>query len=784
MNASSKYEVEGSGENISLMEDASVLLMLSKNVPKNDKQSVDDIKKTNASSDDNMKRVISNNESLIKGEVEVKRQKLDNGDELKENNEKKEKVWPVSDDYIVDPDAGVITCICGFDDDDGFSIQCDHCFRWQHAVCYGIYDNENVPEIYLCDVCEPRNVDKEKAKKIQLQRFTNQEVPVNETYEDEDTGKHDTINILTSENGYIRKHTKPEAVNNDNKEVQESDVESINMESKSNKEESNNSDENDGKDRSRNIKEHIRTPTRNTRSRNDAIQNQGRIQSNDINDQNADITDTTVQSKKKQEVFYLSAKSSYEAMYLPMKKFSVQNNYVTLFLEKHLNDDVVTEVENATDFKNMPIEVKSYVESSYLRTFPGFTKLGVYLNKDCEEGKLIHDITGDVNFKSNYIRDPGSYYRVWGTSKPKIFFHPTWPLYIDTRLSGNSTRYIRRSCNPNVEIATIKTLNNKTKDYEIKFMLKAKRDIEEDEELHLPWDWDKKHIIWKIINNSSNPTHILENLKDSDKYLLLNSIDTILRSCDCACGNNSKECFLLIIKKFQQSLIKAIRSKMSNRYKINEILNRYQGKRRRPPPILQRLQDENIINQEKSLYLLNEFNTQKLRFLEGQDASSTNLSSKLYNAKKGKNFLDSNDRSMDSISSMIEKDFNKPFKWKILHNKLDEQSRRKSTSKDIDSNLISNFTEYNETQITNLEDLPIIIDLKINQTKVNYIVESRKSVVNNNENISLIPGSSLAPDIELKAVSEAVNNYSAGNETDPLESLISATTQVKPSKKN
>ena len=33
-------------------------------------------------------------------------------------------------------DEGVIRCICGTTEDDGFTIQCEKCFVWQHAGNY------------------------------------------------------------------------------------------------------------------------------------------------------------------------------------------------------------------------------------------------------------------------------------------------------------------------------------------------------------------------------------------------------------------------------------------------------------------------------------------------------------------------------------------------------------------------------------------------------------------------------------------------------------------------
>ena len=52
-------------------------------------------------------------------------------------------------------DTGLIRCICNSSEDDGFTIQCDRCFVWQHAFCVKISQN-NIPEQYLCDRCEKK----------------------------------------------------------------------------------------------------------------------------------------------------------------------------------------------------------------------------------------------------------------------------------------------------------------------------------------------------------------------------------------------------------------------------------------------------------------------------------------------------------------------------------------------------------------------------------------------------------------------------------------------------
>lgn len=52
------------------------------------------------------------------------------------------------------PDSGRIRCVCDYDDDDGFTIQCEQCLVWQHAKCVGI-SKSSVPEQYFCEECNP-----------------------------------------------------------------------------------------------------------------------------------------------------------------------------------------------------------------------------------------------------------------------------------------------------------------------------------------------------------------------------------------------------------------------------------------------------------------------------------------------------------------------------------------------------------------------------------------------------------------------------------------------------
>ncbi|KAG8195001.1 hypothetical protein JTE90_008173 [Oedothorax gibbosus] len=67
------------------------------------------------------------------------------------------------------PEESVTRCICGFEHDDEYMICCDNCLVWQHIDCMDL-DRNNLPDTYLCEKCEPRKLDKHKAKLLQARK--------------------------------------------------------------------------------------------------------------------------------------------------------------------------------------------------------------------------------------------------------------------------------------------------------------------------------------------------------------------------------------------------------------------------------------------------------------------------------------------------------------------------------------------------------------------------------------------------------------------------------------
>ena len=48
----------------------------------------------------------------------------------------------------------IINCTCGITEEDGLMIQCELCLCWQHAYCNNITKESEVPEKYICYICQ------------------------------------------------------------------------------------------------------------------------------------------------------------------------------------------------------------------------------------------------------------------------------------------------------------------------------------------------------------------------------------------------------------------------------------------------------------------------------------------------------------------------------------------------------------------------------------------------------------------------------------------------------
>lgn len=69
-----------------------------------------------------------------------------------------------------EPEDYTIKCICGFNEDDGNTVYCEHCDTWQHTECYYIDEHGVVPtnddlktKEHFCADCRERPLDRDGA---------------------------------------------------------------------------------------------------------------------------------------------------------------------------------------------------------------------------------------------------------------------------------------------------------------------------------------------------------------------------------------------------------------------------------------------------------------------------------------------------------------------------------------------------------------------------------------------------------------------------------------------
>lgn len=441
-------------------------------------------------------------------------------------------IFPTPDSYIVEEDDLIITCICELDVNDNELIKCQHCNRWQHANCYIIALNldkkDQIPiSQHYCNVCKPRKLNNNKVKERQWER----------------------IQALTS---YPSPNANLHNVNSDNNHHHILNHKLITFNSTGPVSYDNNNNNHNGSNL------HLSNNNKNI---------------NQFNNNN-----TSHNNNIPYPINYNNFKFSHSQNF--------KDKYVKDFIIDHQNDDWVKiyPYNVFIPFEVEPRHLSSMISSPLNHDNKNLinhnNKFGLFLKKMCKKGDFLHEVLGEVDFQQNYTSNPKNHYRIWAVPKPKNFFHDHWPIYIACKKNGNLTRFIRRSCNPNVKLTTIKILprqntqfttnNNNSnniinngEEYKIKFVLMAIRDIKSDEELTIDWQWDLRHPIWKLINGTST----FENLSQLDKFNLILSIDTILSTTDCACPDtDDSDCILKQIKK------KSTRFRSKSKFELEDLL--------------------------------------------------------------------------------------------------------------------------------------------------------------------------------------------------------------------
>lgn len=491
---------------------------------------------------------------------------------------KKNEVPPLAS-YKVHPDSGVIGCICGIEEDDGFTIQCDVCYRWQHCMCMGYQTNEEVPEdeykCYYCDELKHNKFDPSTCRDDTLQRLDVEKI-TNEPPEKPPSAKRKTLSS-----------------GNDDKKRRKSDKEVKVTAAERPSADKRKPSKSNGVVPSTPVQP---TPTKICNKENSQLEDgvsaesyQGvyyKLKANDYK------TPQVKQTLAQLGIFFQSTNSSdSEIQSVPLAMFQATkfSKVILPNYQQHLQDK--NEIERKAKYNETSIQVKPYSDNPKQR-YVGVPKIGVFISdrmgRSGQEvivpsGTPVIEYLGEVDYFELYASSNVNQYGSWGTLKPKVAkvdlpidpnARPT-SFVLDSRFVGNEARFIRRSC--------IHTSNCVIKPVYIpewkvfKFVvytskpITLKGDILE-EELRLPWQWDENHPINKMIKETDGGEYEegekFEDFSDEEKVLLVSGVDKILNVVECACNTTSLSlmCLIFKVKKATSYLLRSTRkaSSLSN----------------------------------------------------------------------------------------------------------------------------------------------------------------------------------------------------------------------------
>ncbi|ANB15088.1 histone-binding protein SET3 [Sugiyamaella lignohabitans] len=465
-------------------------------------------------------------------------------------------------------DAGIIRCICGFDDDDGFTIQCEKCNAWQHAQCVDIADEAQVPDIYYCDQCSDRTVDVQLAIERQTKRIQESVASAKKKKqrsrsrkENRTDGSPDT---KTKTGGANSPKVGDDASNAPSSNVNSAPSENTPAEGTANTPgpatvtfapnlvTTPNNDHDDSNEQTASSTDNTKRGRRKRQSSQESL--------NKMNEEAASISvnnstsghntpiprSPVVESDTEQDdnKFYLE--QNFKCQFVAVTENRIVSESVRKYIESipslsHLDEDSCSFLtgQEFAHIKPAKVSVRPTSDQSKQK-FMGFSKFGLFLESGIQRHRFVIEHFGEIMFQRDYKSNPVNQYRLFGCPKPGVLFVPSLDIAIDSRRIGSEAGFIRNSCKPNIKFSTIVVEGNTS---HVHFAAFALEPIKAGTELTVGWDWDPKHPVHKISGDDSDSLSIEER-----QFLVRSSKMIQQRGIECACKSGA-DCVLTKMKK-------------------------------------------------------------------------------------------------------------------------------------------------------------------------------------------------------------------------------------------
>ncbi|KLT39252.1 hypothetical protein CC85DRAFT_223483, partial [Cutaneotrichosporon oleaginosum] len=326
-----------------------------------------------------------------------------------------------------------IRCICGIEDDDGFTVQCEACYAWQHAKCFGYPNGDNLPEVYYCEMCDPRPYDAVAARELQLRTRDDSRDP-------------------------MAPPAKPKRKPNPTK-----------PRSKDSAQPGRDGDEDD----------YFRvqpweleyTPLKDNLVR-------GIVASRAI---------AKLRKEQTPEAGVDGADFNILAPPLPPVYLS-GSDLESLAAQTYLRP--VDDPSSASCY--LPLKYIEPSQNIYARP----TIYGVFVSETARPGTFLGEYRCEVLDAAAYRKDPINQYAALGIPKPYVHsVGPPVNLVLDARSYGNEMRFVRSGCHPNAVIRPVFFRASDPPRQRLHFGIFAARELGKNEEIVLGWEWDDQHVV-------------------------------------------------------------------------------------------------------------------------------------------------------------------------------------------------------------------------------------------------------------------------------------------------
>lgn len=442
------------------------------------------------------------------------------------------------DEQADDSEAGIIRCICGFATDDGYTIQCDKCYVWQHLVCVAISPSQ-VPENYLCDQCEPRPLDIKRAIEVQSRK--------------QKSGRGRGRRPSMGGPGRPRSKVPSPLMSR-------------------------------GGARGGRGGRPMKSPRNNSALEADVDMSDSEMDGDIDHPYQLEYNAIDVNFVSPTAIDYLQHLDLPETV--PPLPFNRKRSRSVANQE----DSQMSPEKSVSSARLRPNDIvgldKAVVKTPPLKTsvkrlpipkgcaMPAL-RYGIFADQSIPRECFLFEFRGELTTKDDYIRDPINQFDIIGATKPFVAFHPRYNLCIDARRFGNEARFLRRSCRPSVAIRSVRVGDSPSP---LSLGVFALRDISKGEELTLGWGWSKDHVaasIRRILKGEE------AELGSDDESCLRrkqasSALSAILGLSECACDSRT-ECLLVKMQKLADG--KSVNGKGSGKLRKKDLKIAIQAKR-------------------------------------------------------------------------------------------------------------------------------------------------------------------------------------------------------------